>query len=104
MKPPRRHHTPYQIILAVSQVTGVPYADIIRPRSRKPDEIQARRIIAYLCRERTVYSYPEIAREMNRQYHATAHAHDRWVRERIKTDAPLRALVARCVKALGEAP
>jgi len=60
----------------------------VRPESlasptRSPEVVLARQVIAYLCREHTTLSFPEIARMMGKSTHTSVWDADRRLRRRI---------------------
>jgi hypothetical protein len=45
--------------------------------------------VAYLSRELTTHSYPEIAQALGREYHSTVHTADQRLRKQLHDNEPL---------------
>jgi chromosomal replication initiator protein len=51
--------------------------------------VLARAVVAYLSRELTTHSYPEIAQALGREYHSTVHTADQRLRKQLHDNEPL---------------
>lgn len=51
--------------------------------------VLARAMVAYLSRELTTHSYPEIAQALGREYHSTVHTADQRLRKQLEHNEPL---------------
>jgi chromosomal replication initiator protein len=70
------------LIDVVCNRMGVTMADLTGA-GRHRRVVQARAIVAYLARELTTHSYPEIARAVGRNYHSTVHTADQRLRKQL---------------------
>ena len=50
--------------------------------------------MAYLARELTTHSYPEIAQALGREYHSTVHTADQRLRKQLADNEPVDARTA----------
>ena len=60
------------IVSAVSLLTGVSILDL-RSRRRGKREAEARHLVCYLAREMTILSYPQIAKQLDRDHTTIMH-------------------------------
>ncbi|MEM7229220.1 MAG: DnaA/Hda family protein [Planctomycetota bacterium] len=77
--------TPIRVSLIIDCVCdwlGVARADLLGS-SRHRRVVLARALVAYLSRELTSHSFPEIARALGRSYHSTVHTADQRLRRQI---------------------
>lgn len=80
---PRRAITPERVVQAICSAFGVTPADM-GSKGRHPRVVFARAVAAYLSRELTNASYPEIARAVGRPTHSTIVAADKKLRTRLE--------------------
>lgn len=73
------------VIDAVCAHLGVSRAELIGSR-RNRQVVTARGLVAYLGREMTSHSYPEIAQEMGRKYHSTVHTAAQRLKRQLRDD------------------
>jgi chromosomal replication initiator protein len=73
------------VIDAVCAHLGVSRAELIGSR-RNRQVVTARGLVAYLGREMTSHSYPEIAQEMGRKYHSTVHTAAQRLKRQLRED------------------
>ncbi len=64
---------------------GISRADLMGS-SRHRRIVLSRGLVAYLCREMTTHSYPEIARALGRSYHSTIHTAEQRLRRQLNED------------------
>ena len=84
-----------EVIRVVAQAHGIT-VDEIKGRCRKRHLAWARQSAAYLCRELTDCSYPEIGRALGNQDHTTALFSYRKVSALAASDEKLRGMLALC--------
>ncbi len=77
------------VIDAVCERICVTRADLLGSCRHKRVVI-ARAAVAYLCRELTKMSFPEIARVLGRTYHSTVHTADQRLRKQIERDESMQ--------------
>ncbi len=73
------------VIDAVCDHLAVSRAELIGSR-RNRQVVTARGLVAYLGRELTSHSYPEIAQEMGRKYHSTVHTAAQRLKRQLRDD------------------
>lgn len=73
------------VIDVVCDQLGVSRAELIGSR-RNRQVVTARGLVAYLGRELTSHSYPEIAQEMGRKYHSTVHTAAQRLQRQLRQD------------------
>ena len=73
------------VIDAVCDQLSVSRAELIGSR-RNRQVVTARGLVAYLGRELTSHSYPEIAQEMGRKYHSTVHTAAQRLKRQLRED------------------
>lgn len=79
---PRRPVPPELVVAAICDELGIDRSTFVG-RSRHARAVLARSMGAYLCRELTTMSYPEIARALGRPNHSTVITADKRVRSRL---------------------
>lgn len=86
---PRRTREIDRILRVVSNFYDLPAKDIKGPRRTAPIA-HVRGVIAYLCRQHTRYSYPEIGRLLGGQHHTTAISQVQRMRAKLTADTLLQ--------------
>ena len=76
------------VIDAVGQRLRVTKADLLG-ESRHRRIVVGRAMVAYLARELTTLSFPEIARALGRENHSTVHTADQRLRRQLQDNEPL---------------
>jgi chromosomal replication initiator protein len=76
------------IIDAVCDRLGISRHDLMGS-SRHRQIVLGRGLVAYLGREMTTHSYPEIARALGRSYHSTIHTAEQRLRRQLADDRPV---------------
>jgi chromosomal replication initiator protein len=76
------------VIDVVCDRLGISRSDLMGS-SRHRQIVLGRGLVAYLAREMTTHSYPEIARALGRSYHSTIHTAEQRLRRQIDDDRPI---------------
>ena len=111
---PRRAIQPAEVVRTVCRALSVEPAEM-SSKGRHPRVVFARAAAAYICREITNASYPEIAKAIGRPTHSTIVVADKKLRSRLAAPPPIdlgeafaglniRGVCARIADELGRAP
>ena len=78
------------VVDVVCEQLGVARADLMS-RSRHRRVVLGRALVAYLGRDMTTHSYPEIARELGRPYHSSVHTAEQRFKKQLEANDPIEA-------------